>query len=97
MLESSTIVFIRFWGNLEEGLMTGQATNEAKRRRFVCKLSTSKYGQIKRVYPWMGSIQMGNFMAFAQALTFKMLKHWLISEAQEPMLSLMVAKPSAST
>ena len=81
-----------FWGNLEEGLMTGQAQNEAKTGEDFFGLIYQDPNKLKEFVNAMSGIQMGNFMAFAQTFNFSKYKTLTDVGGSAGLLSLMVAK-----
>ena len=81
-----------FWGNLEEGLMTGLPQNEAKDGR---NIFAELYGNPEKLHEFvnaMSGIQMGNFMAFAQKFDFSLYKTLTDVGGSAALLSLMVAR-----
>ena len=81
-----------FWGNLEEGLMTGQAQNEAKTGEDFFGLIYQDPNKLNEFVNAMSGIQMGNFMAFAQTFNFSKYKTLTDVGGSAGLLSLMVAK-----
>lgn len=81
-----------FWGNLEEGLITGTPQNEAKNGENLFAALYADQDRLKGFINAMSGIQMGNFMAFAQSFDFS--KHKTLTDAggSSGLLSLMVAK-----
>ncbi len=80
-----------FWGNLEEGLVTGLPQNEAKHGG---SLFSEVYADPDKLYEFvnaMSGIQMGNFMAFAQQFDFSRYKTLTDVGGAAGLLSLMVA------
>jgi predicted O-methyltransferase YrrM len=92
MLEMLNNRLFGFWGNLEEGLMTGKPQNEAKSGGDLFAAIYSSTDKLREFTRAMGSIQMGNFMAFAQAFDFSNAKTLVDIGGSGAMLSLMVAK-----
>ncbi len=86
----------KFWGNLEEGLMTGLPQNEVK---YGSKnLFEELYSIPERLNEFVGAmsgIQMGNFMAFAEKFDFSRYKTLTDVGGASGMLSLMVARHQA--
>lgn len=75
MLEMLNNRLYQFWGNLEEGLLTGLPQNEIKAGDD--NLFEELYKSPERLLEFinaMGSIQMGNFNAFAQRFDFSKYK-----------------------
>lgn len=82
-----------FWGNLEEGLLTGQAQNEVKAG--MTDMFAELYKDADRLKEFvnaMSGIQMGNFMNFAQKYDFSKVKTLTDIGGSAALLSLMVAK-----
>jgi hypothetical protein len=83
----------RFWGNLEEGLLTGTAQNEIKdgeEHPFAELYKTPE--KLTEFVNAMSSIQMGNFMAFAQKFDFSPYKTLTDVGGASGLLAIMVAK-----
>jgi hypothetical protein len=75
MLEMLNNRLYQFWGNLEEGLLTGLPQNEIKAGND--NLFDELYKSPERLLEFinaMGSIQVGNFNAFAQQFDFSKYK-----------------------
>jgi hypothetical protein len=75
MLEMLNNRLYQFWGNLEEGLLTGLPQNEIKAGDD--NLFNELYKSPERLLEFinaMGSIQIGNFNAFAQQFDFSKYK-----------------------
>ena len=81
-----------FWGNLEEGLLTGLPQNEAKKSEDFFGLIYQDADKLKEFINAMTGIQMGNFMAFAQKFDFSRYKTLTDIGGSAGLLSLMVAK-----
>ncbi len=81
-----------FWGNLEEGLLTGLAQNEVKRGEDFFGLIYQDADKLKEFASAMTGIQMGNFMAFAQKFDFSKYKTLTDVGGSAGLLSIMVAK-----
>ncbi len=82
-----------FWGNLEEGLLTGLPQNEVKggsEHPFTELYKTPE--KLHEFVNAMSGIQMGNFMAFAQKFDFSKYKTLTDAGGASGLLSLMVAK-----
>jgi hypothetical protein len=92
MLEMLNNRLYGFWGNLEEGLLTGAPQNEAKSGGDLFAAIYSSTDKLREFTHAMGSIQMGNFMAFSQAFDFSNAKTLVDIGGSGAMLSLMVAK-----
>ncbi len=91
MLEMMNNRLYGFWGNLEEGLITGLPQNEAKHGE---NLFTQLYQDPDKLHEFvtaMGGFQMGNFMAFAQKFDFSSRKTLIDVGGSGGLLSLMVA------
>ncbi len=81
-----------FWGNLEEGLLTGLPQNETKSGANLFEELYSDADRLKEFIHAMSGIQMGNFMTFAQAFDFSKFKTLVDIGGSGALLSLMVAK-----
>jgi len=93
ILEMMNNRLYRFWGNLEEGLLTGLPQNEVKEGGqpvFVELYKTPE--KLREFVNAMSGIQMGNFMAFAQKFDFSKYKTLTDAGGAAGLLSLMVAK-----
>lgn len=84
-----------FWGNLEEGLLTGLPQNEAKKGENLFEVLYSDAERLKEFIHAMSGIQMGNFMAFSQEFDFSKYKTLVDVGGSAGLLSLMVAKHQA--
>ena len=84
-----------FWGNLEEGLKTGQMQNEAKNGENLFDAIYADPKRLKIFAHGMSGIQMGGFIAFAKAFDFSKYKTMTDVGGSVGMLSLMVAKHQA--
>ncbi|MEO5571121.1 MAG: methyltransferase [Bacteroidia bacterium] len=84
-----------FWGSLEEGLLTGLPQNEAKSGENMFETLYSDADRLKEFIHAMSGIQMGNFMAFAQAFDFSKSKTLVDVGGSGALLSLMVVKHQA--
>ncbi|MBO9573362.1 MAG: methyltransferase, partial [Chitinophagaceae bacterium] len=92
ILEMANNRLYNFWGNLEEGLLTGLPQNEAKRSEDFFGLIYSDPNKLREFINAMSGIQMGNFMALAQKFDFSKYKTLLDVGGSAGLLSLMVAK-----
>lgn len=92
MLEMLNNRLFGFWGNLEEGLMTGLPQNEAKTGGDLFEKLYADPSRLKEFIHAMGAFQMGNFMAFAQVFDFSKYKTLVDVGGSGGLLSLMVAK-----
>jgi len=92
MLEMLNNRLYNFWGNLEDGLLTGLPQNEAKSGGNLFEALYSDADRLKEFIHAMSGIQMGNFMAFAQAFDFSKSKTLVDVGGSGALLSLMVAK-----
>ena len=81
-----------FWGNLEEGLLTGLPQNEAKRSEDFFGLIYQDADKLREFINAMTGIQMGNFMTFAQKFDFSKYKTLTDVGGSAGLLSIMVAK-----
>ncbi len=95
MLEMLNNRLYNFWGNLEDGLLTGLPQNEAKSGGDLFEALYSDADRLKEFVHAMSGIQMGNFMAFAQAFDFSKYKTLIDVGGSGALLSLMVAKHQA--
>ena len=84
-----------FWGNLEEGLITGLAQNEAKEGQDFFGLIYKDPNKLREFINAMTGIQLGNFMTFAQKFDFSKYKTLTDIGGSAGLLSLMVAKHQA--
>lgn len=81
-----------FWGNLEEGLLTGVQQNEAKVGDDLFKKLYEDPDRLKEFIHAMSGIQMGAFMALAQKFDFSNYKTLVDIGGSAGLLSLLVAK-----
>lgn len=81
-----------FWGNLEEGLLTGLPQNEIKNNENLFEALYSDSDRLKEFIHAMSGIQMGAFIAFAQKFDFSNSKTLVDIGGSAGLLSLMVAK-----
>ncbi|HEY5408849.1 MAG TPA: methyltransferase [Ginsengibacter sp.] len=82
----------QFWGNLDEGLVTGLPQNEGKTGKDFFGLIYQDPNKLKEFVNAMSGIQMGNFMTFAQIFDFSKYKTLTDVGGSVGFLSLMVAK-----
>lgn len=92
MLEMLNNRLYGFWGNLEEGLKTGEPQNEAKQGQNLFAEIYKTPAMLEGFINAMSGIQMGNFMAFAQKFDFSKYKTLTDVGGSSGLLSLMVAK-----
>ncbi len=92
MLEMANNRLYRFWGNLEEALLTGEPQNEVKEGGNLFEALYSDQARLAEFIHAMSGIQMGNFMAFAQKFDFSNTKTLADIGGSGALLSLMVAK-----
>ena len=92
ILEMMNNRLYKFWGSLEEGLVTGLPQNEAKRSEDFFGLIYSDPEKLKGFVNAMSGIQIGNFMTFAQKFDFSKYKTLVDVGGSAAMLSSMVAK-----
>jgi hypothetical protein len=93
MLEMLNNRLYHFWGNLEEGLLTGLPQNESKAGDD--NMFNELYKSPERLLEFinaMGSIQVGNFNAFAQQFDFSKYKTLTDVGGSGAVLSVTVAK-----
>lgn len=81
-----------FWGNLEEGLLTGEPQNETKAGGNLFEKIYDDTNRLKMFVHAMSSAQMGGFVAFAEKFDFSKYKTLTDAGGSAAMLSLMVAK-----
>jgi len=82
-----------FWGNLQDGLETGHAQNEVKNGDApVFEALYNDPVRLKGFVNAMTGMQIGNFMALAQAFDFSKYKTFLDAGGSAGVLSLMVAR-----
>ena len=81
-----------FWGNLEEGLLTGEPQNEAKKGENFFEKIYSDAKTLKIFVHAMTGIQMGGFIGFANVFDFSKYKTLTDVGGSAGMLSIMVAK-----
>lgn len=81
-----------FWGNLEEGLLTGEPQNETKiGENFFEKIYNDTH-RLKTFVSAMTGAQLGGFIAFAEKFDFSKYKTLTDAGGSAAMLSIMVAK-----
>jgi hypothetical protein len=95
ILEMMNNRLYRFWGDLEEGLLTGLPQNEAKEGQDLFGVIYKDPKKLKEFVNAMSGIQMGNFMTFAQKFDFSRYKTLADIGGSAGLLSLMVAKHQA--
>jgi len=81
-----------FWGNLEEGLLTGLPQNEAKTGEDFFGILYQDANKLKEFVNAMSGIQLGNFTVFAQTFDFSKYKTLTDVGGSAGLLSIMVAK-----
>ncbi|MBS3912875.1 MAG: methyltransferase [Bacteroidetes bacterium] len=81
-----------FWGNLEEGLLTGLPQSEVKNGENFFDELYADTNRLKEFILAMSGIQMGGFTAMAQKFDFSKSKTMLDIGGSSGLLSLMVAK-----
>lgn len=81
-----------FWGNLEEGLLTGEPQNETKAGGNLFEKIYDDTNRLKMFVHAMSSAQMSGFVAFAEKFDFSNYKTLTDAGGSAAMLSLMVAK-----
>lgn len=92
MLEMLNNRLYRFWGDLEEGLITGLPQNEAKSGEDFFGVIYQDANKLREFINAMSGIQMGNFMAFAQNFDFSKYTTLTDMGGSAGLLSLMVAR-----
>lgn len=93
ILEMANNRLYRFWGDLENGLITGLPQNEIKDG--LDNPFAELYKDTERLSEFvnaMSGIQVGNFMAFAQKFDFSKYKTLTDAGGAAALLSIMVAK-----
>ena len=95
LLEMLNNRLYKFWGDLEEGLITGLAQNEAKRGEDFFGLIYKDPEKLNEFTNAMSGIQMGNFITFAQKFDFSKYKTLADIGGSAGLLSVMVAKHQA--
>jgi hypothetical protein len=95
LLEMLNNRLYKFWGDLEEGLITGLAQNEAKRGEDFFGLIYQDPEKLNEFTNAMSGIQMGNFITFAQKFDFSKYKTLTDIGGSAGLLSVMVAKHQA--
>jgi len=81
-----------FWGNLEEGLLTGLPQNEVKDGENLFDALYADTNRLKEFIFAMSGIQMGGFIALAQKFDFSKSKTLADIGGSAGLLSLMVAQ-----
>lgn len=84
-----------FWGNLEEGLLTGLPQNEIKDGGNLFDALYADTSRLKEFIFAMSGIQMGGFIAFAQKFDFSKSKSLVDIGGSAGLLSLTVAQHQA--
>ncbi len=92
ILEMMNNRLYNFWGNLEEGLLTGLPQNESKKSEDFFGLIYQDPAKLRGFINAMSGIQMGNFMMFAQKFDFSKYKTLTDVGGSAGLLALMVAK-----
>jgi hypothetical protein len=92
LLEMLNNRLYKFWGNLEEGLLTGQVQNEAKQGEDLFQKLYEDPDRLKEFIHAMSGIQMGAFTAFAGKFDFSKAKTLVDIGGSAGLLSLLVAK-----
>ena len=92
MLEMMNNRLYGFWGNLDEGLLTGLVQNEAKSGEPLFVEVYKSPEKLREFVNAMTGIQIVNFMALSQAFDFSKYKTLADVGGSAGMLSLMVAK-----
>ena len=92
MLEMLNNRLYKFWGNLEEGLLTGVPQNEVKSGDDLFKEIYADPARLKEFVQAMSGVQMGNFTVFSQSFDFSWAKTLVDIGGSSGLLSLMVAK-----
>ena len=95
ILEMMNNRLYKFWGDLEEGLMTGFPQNEVKDGQDFFGLIYQDPNKLKEFINAMSGIQLGNFMTFAQKFDFSRYTTLADIGGSAGLLSSMVAKHQA--
>jgi hypothetical protein len=82
----------KFWGNLEDGLLTGQPQNEGKEGGDLFKAIYASEEKLREFTNAMSGIQAGNFLAFAQKFDFSKYKTLVDAGGSGGFLSIFVAQ-----
>ena len=81
-----------FWGNLEQGLLTGLPQNEIKHGENLFELLYADTSRLKEFIFAMSGIQMGGFIALAQKFDCSKFKSLVDIGGSAGLLSLMIAQ-----
>lgn len=92
ILEMMNQRLYNFWGNLEEGLLTGEPQNETKAGENLFEKIYDDTHRLKMFVHAMTGAQMGGFIAFAEKFDFSKYKTLTDVGGSAGMLSLMVAQ-----
>ena len=92
LLEMMNNRLYKFWGDLEEGLKTGKAQNEAKFGVNIFEEVYKDPNELKGFVNAMSGAQMGAFIAFAQKFDFSKSKTLVDAGGSAGLLSIHVAK-----
>lgn len=93
LLEMANHRLYTFWGDLENGLVTGQPQNELKHGQGdMFGILYSSPERLREFVHAMSGIQMGNFMALGQKFDFSNYKTLTDAGGAGAMLSIMVAR-----
>lgn len=92
MLEMLNNRLYGFWGNLEDGLLTGVQQNEEKKGENIFEALYADKDKLKEFIHAMSGFQMGSFMALAQAFDFSKYNTLVDIGGSAGLLSIMVAK-----
>ena len=95
ILEMMNNRLYKFWGSLEEALISGLPQSEAKEAQDFFGLIYQDPNKLREFINAMSGIQMGSFMAFAQNFDFSKYKTLTDIGGSAGLLSLMVAKHQA--
>ena len=92
MLEMLNNRLYAFWGNLEEGLLTGVQQNEEKKGENIFEALYADKDKLKEFIHAMSGFQMGSFMSLAQSFDFSKYNTLVDIGGSAGLLSIMVAK-----
>ena len=80
-----------FWGNLEEGLKTGEPQNESKKGENLFEMLYSDKSRLKEFIHAMSGAQLGNFSVLSQQFDFSNYKTLVDIGGSAALLSILVA------
>ncbi len=95
ILEMANNRLYGFWGNLEQGLLTGLPQNEAKEGINLFEVLYSSQERLAEFMKAMSGIQMGNFITFSKSFDFSKYTTLVDAGGASGILSIMVAMNQA--